>query len=1050
MKLKHVLILLLILLAASAFAKPQAGKSSPHPAAATLDNATFIDANNILMFVTNQGSFGRDLSGVFGYDYGTFWPYNGVQYINDGSQVASPLYASGLWVGGVDSASGNTLVKVAIYNSEYRHGPVVGGTFVPDADPLQTYIKTYKLYSDSLASNPSADYANWIWAARMGAPFVGQYTGSPDSATPAMVGDQMCWSVYNDFDLSKTNDAGRTAPIGLEVRQSTFAFKREGPLNNIVFVKLQAFNRGAKVIQNCYFSLWADPDLGGAADDLVGCDTTVSLGFCYNADNEDSDYGNRPPAIGYDFFQGPLMFTGDVADTGKAWGTSWPGYQNLGMASFNKYINGTDPSNFVEVYNYMNGLNIDGTPLANGTTFMYPGDPVGGTGDLDFAPADRRFMLSTGPIVFRPGDSVEILGAIIVGGGVDRKSSISVMKYYDVFAQKAYDDDFVVANPPPAPVVTAVGLNGMVSLSWTDTSERYPGDYPFEGYTVYQGVSPAGPWTVVDNFAVLNATIKDEVIDPATGQTETRVVKVAKDNPVRRFIGISEDAILGGPLRNTTTYFYKVGAYTYDPAKLPKILESSTILSVIPQGPIADEEFAVGFDDTLGYSGNPRPEHTAGVSDGLVLPIVVDPTLLNGHTYRVTFRNDISLGMVWNLFDVTAGDTVLKDQTNFSGDDTYTITDGFRLKISQNTDPFKNFEVVANGSGPLVPPEGGAADFQGFPSLQPTTAQQVGDGRWLMHTGDDGTRGSYTAFKSRTTRDGVNAPEIGIYDYEMRFTGDTGNYALRYSGFGYATDAPIPIPFELWNIGIATPTDPSDDFKMVPWILENDDDSTYNLSAYGAGNEHSVSGGDNDPYTDWIYWHHPADHTPGDAGYQIAKAEMLAGTYNDTRDPEVFARMVLVNWNGGAAPPFTQDMPEQGTIFRITTSKPIDTADVYTFVATAPVQVAQTDVALQKINTVPNPYYLYGPYDPAATNRQIKFQHLPEQCTITIYTLSGDVVRKVEKNDPNTSIATWDVNSSNGIPVASGIYIYVVDAPGFGKKVGKMAVFMEVEVIGKY
>ncbi len=861
-----------------------------------------------------------------------------------------------------------------------------------------------------------------------------------------MIGDQMCWAVYNDFDPAKVNDAGSSGQIGIEIRQTTFAFKREGALNNIVFVKFQAYNRGSKTMQNCYFSLWADPDLGGASDDLVGCDTSVSLGFVYNADNEDSDYGKRPPSLGYDFFQGPLVYTGDVADTGTAWNfAKWPGYKNLGMASFNKYINGTDPSNYVEVYNYMNGLTIDGLPLDNGTKYSYPGDPVKGTGDLDFAPADRRFMQSTGPITFRPGDSLEILAAIIVGGGIDRKTSITVMKYYDVFAQKAYDDKFIVPKPPVAPIVASSGLEGMVTLNWTDTSEKNPGDYPFEGYTVYQGETPAGPWTVVDNFAVLNATISDEVLDPSTAQLETRVVKVPKDNPVRRYIGISEDVIKGGPLRNTTTYFYKVGAYSYDPNRLPRMLEASTIVSVIPQSPVADEDLPTSFDDTLVVT------HTAGVSDGVVSPVVVDPNLLNGHTYRVVFRDSIGFGLVWDLIDVTAGDSiVLGGQTNFSGDDLYAITNGFRVEVSQNTDPFKNFEVVANADGPLDPPEGGAADFQGFPSLQPTTRQQVGDGRWLIHTGDDGTRGSYDKFKSRTTRDGGNAAAIGISDYEWRFTYDTGNYALRYNGFGYASDAPIPVPFELWNIGIATPDDPSDDFKMVPWILENDDDSTFNLSAYGAGNEHSVSGGNNDPFTDWIYWHSPANTTPGDAGYLIAKGEMLSGTYDDGRDPEVFARMVLVNWNGGEAPPFTQDMPEQGTIFRITTSKPIAQSDVYEFVATAPTLVAKTEGALDKINTVPNPYYVYGPYDPAATNRQIKFQHLPAKCSISIYTLAGDLIRKLEKDDPSTSIATWDVNTFQGIPVASGIYIWVVEAPGFGQKVGKMAVFMEVEVIGKY
>jgi hypothetical protein len=42
------------------------------------------------------------------------------------------------------------------------------------------------------------------------------------------------------------------------------------------------------------------------------------------------------------------------------------------------------------------------------------------------------------------------------------------------------------------------------------------------------------------------------------------------------------------------------------------------------------------------------------------------------------------------------------------------------------------------------------------------------------------------------------------------------------------------------------------------------------------------------------------------------------------------------------------------------------------------------------------------------------------------------------------------VKTENGLLVASGIYLYVIDAPGFGVKVGKMAIFTEVEVLGTY
>ncbi len=49
------------------------------------------------------------------------------------------------------------------------------------------------------------------------------------------------------------------------------------------------------------------------------------------------------------------------------------------MSSFNKYINGTDPQNFNQTYNYMRGLRTaSGDPGDQRTKFAVPGDPVTG------------------------------------------------------------------------------------------------------------------------------------------------------------------------------------------------------------------------------------------------------------------------------------------------------------------------------------------------------------------------------------------------------------------------------------------------------------------------------------------------------------------------------------------------------------------------------------------------------------------------------------------------------------------------------------------------
>jgi hypothetical protein len=553
----------------------------------------------------------------------------------------------------------------------------------------------------------------------------------------------------------------------------------------------------------------------------------------------------------------------------------------------------------------------------------------------------------------------------------------------------------------------------------------------------------------------------------------------------------TSDVFSGFPLRDLTEYCFRVSAFSFsyfmpDSSDVPRgdrFLESQTSVTVVPRSPAAGVHPAVSFQDTIPAT------HLAGTSDGLVYPLVVDPLALTGHNYRVIFKDttiDAEAAVVWYLEDVTTGDTVLASQTNLSGDDSYLTVDGMLLKVSGPNVGIKAFLTTANASGPLDPPEAGALGGAGFPvgvldpATNPTTRQQVGGARWSMHTADNGgtcgggTRGDFVAFFARATRDGANFGSIGVYDYEMRFTGSYDEPGVGGSYVADFDDNSLAhwVPFELWRTGINTPDDPSDDVQLPAAMIDGDASGTFNLENWGCvtdplrsgvGGEHSVSGGDNDPYTDWVYWYLPTDMTPGSSGYQENEDQMLAGTFDYTYiESEVFARFVLVNWNGHTAdgdtltnpPVFNMDMPEEGTIFNIVTFKPNTAADTFLFTAEAPTMTSnQAD--LDKIKAVPNPFYLSGRYDPNPGSYLIKFHHLPPKCTITIYNLAGDLIRTIEKTPESTlpeetGIAGWDVLTERGLPVSSGIYIYVVDAPGFGKKIGKMAVFVESEVLRIY
>ena len=108
------------------------------------------------------------------------------------------------------------------------------------------------------------------------------------------------------------------------------------------------------------------------------------------------------------------------------------------------------------------------------------------------------------------------------------------------------------------------------------------------------------------------------------------------------------------------------------------------------------------------------------------------------------------------------------------------------------------------------------------------------------------------------------------------------------------------------------------------------------------------------------------------------------------------------------------------------------TADVATITGDNP---ALTD-ALQNVRVVPNPYYAYSQYETSKLDNRVKITGLPEICTIRIYNIAGTLVRTFDKADPLTYVE-WDLKNDRNVPIAGGVHIVHVDAPGVGEKIVK-------------
>jgi hypothetical protein len=128
---------------------------------------------------------------------------------------------------------------------------------------------------------------------------------------------------------------------------------------------------------------------------------------------------------------------------------------------------------------------------------------------------------------------------------------------------------------------------------------------------------------------------------------------------------------------------------------------------------------------------------------------------------------------------------------------------------------------------------------------------------------------------------------------------------------------------------------------------------------------------------------------------------------------------------------------------------PYSSQDKFTFLTKA--QYIDPNLAKQQFETdpyvVPNPYVGAASFEPqrfavsGRGERKIEFRNLPANCTIRIYTVTGEFVKDlVHDGNINEGIVTWDLRNSSNLEIAPGLYIYHVDGPGVGTFIGKFAI----------
>lgn len=342
----------------------------------------------------------------------------------------------------------------------------------------------------------------------------------PDYFNPVYA-DQMEWWVYNDNGNIHTNTNGQ--PMFMEIHGLAFGYRTTDAINNMTFYRYKLLNRNNLALNSTYFTLWSDPDLGCYLDDYIGVDTTTGMGYVYNADANDDvtcgtgglGYGTNIPALGVDYFRGPLDSAGNL----------------IGLSSFAYFENSNDavrgnPGSAIQHYRLMAGFWLDGRPISAGGTgdngfgatkfpYVYYSFPnESGTGAWSMCTEgvsgnDYRFLHTSGPFVLLPGATNELISGVVWVPEIPDYPcpSLQELVLADELAQNLFDDCFKITDGPDAPFIDIIELENelILNLSYVPSQNNYElgykesparlrgfgGDssYTFQGYKVFQVVS---------------------------------------------------------------------------------------------------------------------------------------------------------------------------------------------------------------------------------------------------------------------------------------------------------------------------------------------------------------------------------------------------------------------------------------------------------------------------------------------------------------------------------------------------------------------------------
>ncbi|MEM6725348.1 MAG: T9SS type A sorting domain-containing protein [Bacteroidota bacterium] len=419
-------------------------------------------------------------------DGGYFVPYE-----EDTEELPSTVFASAIWLGGVDPG-GNIRVAAQTYRqsgNDYWPGPLDsdGNTtnatcsdynqiWTVEIGDLTTYLadladngRIDKPIPLSIlkwpgSGNPFSVTANGFELSDQDlAPFYdanndGLYDPSQgeypvyEHNNPDAIPRSLAWMVFNDKGNEHTVSGGPSMNVEVQATYWTLTSENVPALNTTLFRKDKVINRGTETLDPFHFGTFMDGDIGCFNDDYTGSAPDLNTFYFYNGRANDPNcgvpgYGDNPPVFAYTFLNQPLST-----------------YQ-LFIDGFSFPFGG--PSDDQEYFNLLTGRFQGGPPIEYGGngynqgTFTHPWFYSSNPNDtsanawsevaLMNIPSDRRGVGASGPYILNPGQALEFdqMFSFWQDADLNNLETVDLMYAGVPVLQQLYDTDFEDNQPIP-------------------------------------------------------------------------------------------------------------------------------------------------------------------------------------------------------------------------------------------------------------------------------------------------------------------------------------------------------------------------------------------------------------------------------------------------------------------------------------------------------------------------------------------------------------------------------------------------------------------------